>query len=219
MSAQAQLCGQLYCIRAEVARNIYLPKNLGSCEDGFIKTLVCTDFLTQPVAPERMRAAEEAEHTFEAYTSPAAVFKNQKRQIIGQTILHLLVDNHLKALPAAEKARLGEALKERETSDPSWLKRLIAAHVERTRFFWQLYPGLLGVRFKRWAKLKPMKRAVCFPSAIAGFFLALSASWAACQTLKQGSIDYWPGKSAGPKAAEPETPRVWAMTPSNPNPK
>src|SRR5437660_334908 len=27
-SAEAQLCAQLYCIRAEVARNIYLPKDL-----------------------------------------------------------------------------------------------------------------------------------------------------------------------------------------------
>ncbi len=47
-SADAQLCGQLYCIRGEIARNIYLPKDLAACEDGFIKTLVCTDFLTRP---------------------------------------------------------------------------------------------------------------------------------------------------------------------------
>ena len=49
-SASAQLCGQLYCIRAEVARNIYLPKDLCACDDGFIKALVCTDFLTQAAA-------------------------------------------------------------------------------------------------------------------------------------------------------------------------
>jgi glycosyltransferase involved in cell wall biosynthesis len=47
-SAEGQLCGQLYCIRAKIARNIYLPKDLAACEDGFIKTLVCTDFLTIP---------------------------------------------------------------------------------------------------------------------------------------------------------------------------
>jgi hypothetical protein len=29
-SAAAQLCGQHYCIRAEVARNIYLPKDLAA---------------------------------------------------------------------------------------------------------------------------------------------------------------------------------------------
>ena len=56
-AAHGQLCAQLYCIRAEVARNIYLPKDLAACEDGFIKALVCTDFLTHEVKPERVRLA------------------------------------------------------------------------------------------------------------------------------------------------------------------
>jgi len=219
LSATAQLCGQLYCIRAEVARNIYLPKNLGSCEDGFIKNLVCTNFLSEPVAPERIRVAEQAEHTFEAYTSPAAVFKNQKRQVIGQTILHLLVDDYLKRLPAGARLRLGETIKEKEAADPSWLKRLIAEHVERTRFFWQLYPGLLSIRFKRLAGLKPLKRLICFPAAAAGFFMTIGACWRAYQTLKQGSIDYWPGKGPGPKPAEPGPAPLWKMTAANPNPE
>src|SRR5579871_3993317 len=33
-SARGQLCGQLYCIRSEVARNIYLPRDLCACDDG-----------------------------------------------------------------------------------------------------------------------------------------------------------------------------------------
>jgi hypothetical protein len=204
LSAQAQLCGQLYCIRAEVARNIYLPKNLGSCEDGFIKILVCTNFLSAPVAPARIRVAKEAEHTFEAYTSPAAVFKNQQRQVIGQTILHLLVDHHLKHLPNEARLRLGETIKAKEAADPSWLKRLIADHVRGTRFFWRLYPDLLSIRFKRLKGLGPLKRVAYFPAAAAGFLMSLAACWKAYQTLKQGSIDYWPGKSPGIKSGEPE---------------
>ncbi|MEY2427359.1 MAG: hypothetical protein QOJ40_244 [Verrucomicrobiota bacterium] len=218
-SAQAQLCGQLYCIRAEVARNIYLPKNLGSCEDGFIKILVCTNFLSEPVAPERIRVAEEAEHTFEAYTSPTAVFKNQKRQVIGQTILHLLVDNHLKHLPMAARLGLGETIKEKEAADPSWLKRLIADHVRRTRYFWRLYPDLLSIRFKRLKGLRPLKRVAYFPVAAAGFLISLGACWKAHQTLKQGSIDYWPGKSQGARPVEQETTPLWKMPATNPNSK
>jgi glycosyltransferase involved in cell wall biosynthesis len=49
----AQLTGQLYGIRSAVARNIYLPQDLPACEDGFIKTLVCTRFLTRPARPRR----------------------------------------------------------------------------------------------------------------------------------------------------------------------
>ena len=101
-SARAQLCGQLYCIRAEVARNIYLPKDLCACDDGFIKALVCTDFLMHQVWPWRIVAAADAAHTFEAYVSPAGILKNQKRQMIGQTIVHVLVDDYLKKLPTSQ---------------------------------------------------------------------------------------------------------------------
>ncbi|MEY2466281.1 MAG: hypothetical protein QOD03_802, partial [Verrucomicrobiota bacterium] len=102
-AARGQLCGQLYCIRSEVARNIYLPKDLAACEDGFIKALVCTDFLRHAVWPGRIQLVKEAAHTFEAYTKPASIFKNQKRQMIGQTIVHVLVDDYLKKLPLSKR--------------------------------------------------------------------------------------------------------------------
>ena len=191
-AAEAQLCAQLYCIRAEVARNIYLPKDLAACEDGFIKALVCTDFLTHEVKPERVRLAQGAEHTFEAYTSLAAIFKNQKRQIIGQTIVHLLIDDYLKTLPLPQRLNLAQALIRKDNDDPRWLKRLIREHLQRTRYFWQLYPGLLQHRFRGLAKLSPMKRLICFPSAAASFFITLVAAFMAWLFLKAGSTDYWP---------------------------
>lgn len=212
-SGQAQLCGQLYCIRAEVARNIYLPKDLAACEDGFIKALVCTDFLAHPVRAERIRVAENAGHTFEAYTSPAAVFKNQKRQMIGQTIVHILVDDFLKGLPAAQRARLAETLKEKEAADPLWLKRLIAEHLRRTRFFWRLYPGLLGHCFRRLANLGAARRVLCLPAAAAGFVLALLSSFMAQQTLKRGCTDYWPqARRAGLKPVQLQSPPSGELT-------
>ena len=194
-SASAQLCAQLYCIRAEIARNIYLPKDLGACEDGFIKHLVCTDFLTHAGVAERIRLAQPAEHTFEAYTSPLAIFKNQKRQIIGQTLIHILVDCYLKELPLPQRLQLAATLKEQDRNDPSWLKRLIREHLQRTRFFWRLYPGLATHRLKSLAKLSPVNRLKCLPAAAAGSLVALLASWMAYRSLKNGSTDYWPRAS------------------------
>ncbi len=191
-SADAQLCGQLYCIRAEIARNIYLPKDLAACEDGFIKTLVCTDFLTQPVAPRRIRLAEGASHIFEAYSSPAALVKNQKRQIIGQTIVHILVDGYLKSRPLSERARLADTLQEKDRTDPLWLKRLIQQHLRKTRFWWRLYPGMSGMGFKRLHRLNLRGRLLCFPAAVAGSSLALLAGRLAFGVLKAGCTDYWP---------------------------
>jgi glycosyltransferase involved in cell wall biosynthesis len=191
-TASAQLCAQLYAIRAAVARNIYLPKDLPACEDGFIKAVVCTDFLTAELNNQRIRLAPDAAHTFEAYTSPAAVLKNQKRQIIGQTVVHLLIDQYLKSLPVSQRRALGQTLKEHETRDPAWLKRLIQEHLRQTRCFWRLYPGLLAYRFKRWAGLNPLQRMLCAPAVLSGFVFTLLSAWLAYRFLKQGSIDYWP---------------------------
>lgn len=202
--ASAQLCAQLYCIRAEVARNIYLPRDLSACEDGFIKQAVCTDFLSRPVAPERIVVAPEAEHAFEAYTTPVTILKNQKRQIIGQTLVHILVDQYLQALPGAARLRLAETLRSKDETDPPWLKRLVADHLRRVRFFWRLYPGLVTHRFKGLQRLGRRQQMRCWPAALAGAAVAFAASWMAFRTLKAGATDYWP--KADRKRSHPAPP-------------
>ena len=191
-AAPAQLCAQLYIIRAAVARNIYLPKDLAACEDGFIKAMVCTDFLTRPVNANRVQLAQGAAHSFEAYTSPSEVVRNQKRQIIGQTIVHILVDQYLATLPLKRRLRLSETLQRKETTDPAWLKRLIDGHLKRVKYFWKLYPDLLAGRFRRLASMGPGKRLACLPAAAAGFAVALVSSFLAYRFLKAGTTNYWP---------------------------
>jgi hypothetical protein len=192
LAADGQLCGQLYCIRAEVARRMYLPRGLSACEDGLIKTFVCTDFLAHPAWSKRIRVAPNAEHTFEAYTSARAILKNQKRQIIGQTMVHVLVDRYLSSYPAADRQDLGAFLRAKDEADPIWLKRLIRDHLQHTRCFWHLYPGLLGNRFRRLRNLPPVQRLACLPAAIAGSCATLAASFLAYRSLKSGCMDYWP---------------------------
>jgi len=83
------------------------------------------------------------------------------------------------------------------------LKRLIAEHIQRTRFWWRLYPGLLSHRFKRLASLNWFKRIACFPAALAGFLVALASSFMAYGSLKKGATDYWPrAERAGMKDLE-----------------
>jgi hypothetical protein len=202
LAADGQLCGQLYCVRSEIARRIYLPKDLAACEDGFIKALVCTDFLTHGIEPTRIRVAQAAGHTFEAYTAPAAILKNQKRQIIGQTIVHILVDQYLSALPAGERLRLAERLRANDAEDPGWLKRLISLHLRRRRFFWRLYPGLFSQRFQHLKKLGLRKGLSCFPAAVASLLTSLISSFMAYRALRAGCTDYWPQARRGGGAVE-----------------
>jgi hypothetical protein len=203
-ATEGQLCAQLYCVRAAIARNLYLPRDLGACEDGFIKAVACTDFFTHEILPRRIRIVPGAEHTFEAYTSPLAVLRNQKRQIIGQTILHVLLDDHFKTLTMEERAHLGETLKRKEEADRFWIKRLIGEHLKRTRSFWQLYPGLLTIRWKQLKNLSTWKRLVCFPAAFGSVLVAFVASFMAWKALKKGGTGYWPNKggSSGRKSRE-----------------
>jgi len=205
-SSPVQLCGQLYCIRADVARRIYLPKDLAACEDGFLKALVCTDFLTHDVQPHRIQIADEAAHTFEAYLSPTAVLRNQKRQVIGQTIVHLLVDRYLPTWSDSDRGRMATRLREQDANDPVWLKRLIAEHLRRTRFFWRLYPDLLHYRFQCWKQLSWKQRVICFPATLASFFVLLCASFLAWRALRGGSTNYWP-KAPRTEPRSPEEPR------------
>jgi len=191
-ASPAQLSGQLYCIRSHVARQIHLPRDLAACEDGFIKALVCTDFLTAPAAPERIVVAPDAAHIFESYREVKDVIRNQKRQMIGQTIVHILVDKYLKDLPLADRINLSDTIRKRENSDRDWLKRLIAEHLREVKFFWRLFPNLLRFRFERWRALPLGMRVRFFPSMMIGYGVTLIASRMAFRFLKQGSIDYWP---------------------------
>ncbi len=219
-SGAAQLSGQLYCIKATMARNIYLPRDLVACEDGFIKSLVCTYFATRELSPDRIVLAPNASHVFQAYTSPRDILNNQKRQMIGQTMVHLLVDQYLKQLPLEQRLNLAETLRAREAADPLWLKRLIGEHVRRTRFFWRLFPRILTFRFQRLARLRGRERLRHLPAALAGWLVTLVACWRARRFLKRGYTDYWPEThspelsqlrpASPPRAApaEPEKPAV-----------
>ncbi len=186
-----KICGQLHCLRADVARNLYLPRDLGATEDGFIKEMVCTDFLTRPADPGRIVLAPDAAHIFEAYVNLGDVLNNQKRQMLGQTTVHVLVE-YLKSLPREERSRLAATLRRLEAADPDWLKRLIAAHLRRRRFFWQIFPGILTFRFQRLLRQPGLGKLTRAPAALAGFVVTLVACARASRALRAGLTQYWP---------------------------
>jgi len=191
---QGQMTGQLYCIRADIARRIWLPKDLGAPDDGFIKAVVCSDFFTSDLEPGRIRVAPNASHIFEAYRSPFEVLNNQKRQMIGQTTVHLLVDHYLKNLSLEQRLDLASTLRQNDENDPDWLKRLIDEHL-RGRHFWQLFPDALTFRFDRWWKLRGLQRVTHFPAAMAGFLVTMIACFRAHRHFKRGQMHYWPKAS------------------------
>ncbi|HZP59834.1 MAG TPA: glycosyltransferase family 2 protein [Opitutaceae bacterium] len=188
---EGRISGQLYCMRACIARNLYLPRDLSANDDGFFKAAICTDFFNENLDAGRVVTALDAAHVYDAYLSMPEVLNNQKRQMIGQTSVHVLVE-YLKNLPQEERANLAELLRQRERSDPEWLRKLLNQHLAHVRFFWRLFPGILTFRFRRLWKLKGMRKLSHLPAAILGLVVTLIACARAFQFLKKGRSYYWP---------------------------
>jgi glycosyltransferase involved in cell wall biosynthesis len=187
---QGRMTGQLYCIRAEIARRLYLPKELG-IDDGFIKAIVCTDFFSKKLNPDRIVLAKDASHVYEAYTAVGDLLKNQKRQMIGQTIVQVLVE-YLKRLPQQQRTNLADTLRRKEEASPDWVARLVAEHLQRVHFFWRLFPDAPSFRFKRWWRMRGMKRLTHLPATLVGFAVTLIACAQAYGHFKRGKMHFWP---------------------------
>ena len=197
----AQLTGQLYCIRAKVARDIWLPRDLAACEDGYIKSLVCSDFLRTPCNPDRILRVEGASHIFEAYTTAPAILRNQKRQMIGQTFVHVLVDKYLPGACVWNAARPGEVVRLLDETDPGWLRELINNHVREAGRFWRLFPDVCSFRLRRWSGLPARRKLTHLPATLLGTGVTLLAAWMAYRSLRRGALGYWPQKP--PRAGQP----------------
>ncbi len=190
-SIPGRMNGMLYCMRAGIARNLYLPRDVLANDDGFFKAAICTDFFRAPVDPGKVVSVRGATHLYEPYLSVRDVLNNQKRQMIGQATVHVIVE-YLRTLPEADRAHLADTLRRLEERDPDWLKKRIDAHVVRTRHFWRLFPGILGFRWRRVARMRGMRRLTHLPAAAAGFVVTLVACWQAARFLRGGVTTYWP---------------------------
>ncbi len=183
--------GQLYCLRAPVIRKIRLPRDLVANDDGFIKAVVCTDFLTRESDTTRIASAPNAAIIYEAYITLRDVMNNQMRQMIGQTTVHVLLE-HLKSLPVESRERLAETVGLNDRQDPEWFRRINERHIRGIRHFWQLFPGILTFRFKRLGKLPGIKKVTHAPAAAVGFVVTMISCWRAFRYLRGGMSPYWP---------------------------
>jgi glycosyltransferase involved in cell wall biosynthesis len=186
-----RLSGMLYCMRAPIARNLYLPRDIIAVDDGFLKAAICTDFFRAPVDPSRVTAVRAATHLYEPYLSLNDFLNNQKRQMIGQTTVHVAIE-YLKTLPIADRASLAATLKRSDSRDPDWLKRQVNDHLARNRAFWRLFPGIIGLRWHRLMQLQGRRRLTHLPAAAAGCAATLFACWRASRFLRRGVSAYWP---------------------------
>jgi glycosyltransferase involved in cell wall biosynthesis len=182
-SAPAQLTGQLYCARGPMLRRIHMPLGL-MVEDGFLKHMICTNLFTQQPNNAKIIRAPHASHVFEAYFRIIDIFNNQRRQQIGHCIYTYLRDN-LKADTSGKDA--GQLIAEHNARDPDWFRKVIRERVQQGGR-WVIYPGALGVRFKRLKNLSMGQALLRLPVAIVAFFMDVVVLVAANRRLRSGQL-------------------------------
>jgi len=159
-SASGQLCGQLYCARAAWLRRLRIPEQI-IVEDGFIKKMAVSNFLTEPEdAARRLVMADTASHVFEAYTRLPDVLATHRRQIAGY-IIHRWIWEYLQQhlTDAPDAAALIENL---DRTAPDWSRQLIADKI-KNRDYIRIYRILIATRFIRFRNSGASKKAAYLP--------------------------------------------------------
>jgi glycosyltransferase involved in cell wall biosynthesis len=184
-SASGQLCGQLYCARAAWLRRLWIPEGI-IVEDGFIKKMAVSNFLTEPEdAARRLIVAETASHVFEAYTRLPDVLATHRRQIAGY-IIHRWIWEYLQLhLPDAPDAA---ALIEQLNQDAlGWTRRLIAEKI-RKRDYIRIYKILIATRMIRFRGFGASKKAAYIPLLTVQILLDSLQFLAALNMLCRGKL-------------------------------
>lgn len=174
------LNGEFICLRAGIAREIFLPRGLDGGFDRFITQIIGTNFFSEAFDARRITFVRDAAHICASHVGPREVLESKKRRMIGQTAAHVLID-YLRSRSIRERRCLNETLRSHETADREWLEKLIARHVRRRRFFGHLFPGVLRVGRSRIHGLRRLKH---IPETCATFVLNVIACLRAHRSLR-----------------------------------
>ncbi len=149
------ICGQLYAIRADVARRYHLPIGL-PVEDGFLRAMVLTDALTTDGDVGLIEGADVF-HIYSSERSIPALIRHQTRIVIGSAINAAAFADLRSLAPQLRHAALAQA-----AGDDGWLAAMLARQLPRLPF------GYVPVHFltKRLSRMT-LRR---LPITLAGFF-------------------------------------------------
>jgi hypothetical protein len=124
------IAGGLYCIRAEVARRIHLPVGL-PVEDGFVRAMVLTDFLSEPEHFERIDGDPGVFFIYESIRTIPALVKHQTRIVVGSAINTTLYGRIRRLAPTSREAQ--QMLRD-AAQDDGWLARVLKEELPRAPF-------------------------------------------------------------------------------------
>jgi glycosyltransferase involved in cell wall biosynthesis len=124
------ICGQLYALRAPMARRIALPDGL-PVEDGFVRAMVLTDMFAIPEDLDRIDGDPAVFHIYESIRGIRELLHHQTRLVVGSAINAALYARFRR------DGTLGPALQERllaTAGNADWLQATLAQDLPRRPF-------------------------------------------------------------------------------------
>jgi glycosyltransferase involved in cell wall biosynthesis len=181
------LCGQLYCTRAEVLRQIWMPADVS--DDGFLYRMIVTDRLQCEEIPERVILAKSASHRFEAYTQIPDLLRHEKWLILGN-VINSWIYRDLALESAKSQQDAGLLVKQRNEQDPHWISHYIQSVATQQK--WLIPQYILTRRFQSLKYQKLPKAVIFLPLAIAAFLVDLILSIQVNAELhRDRGVRYW----------------------------
>ena len=180
--ADGQLCGQLYCARADFLRRFRIPDSI-IVDDGFIKKMAVTNLLTEPDdSARRMTTAENASHLFESYSRFADVVATQRRQSAGYMIHRWTWEFLLEQQQEDEDA--GKTIDRLRAADPAWSEKLIATRLKERRYR-KILRVILRTRVQRFKNCTGAKKILQFPIMLVHLTMDTVVFFAAVRLLRR----------------------------------
>ena len=183
------LCGQLYCARAEILRDIYMPTEL-SADDSFLYQMVTTDGLKTKSQPDRIARAPQASHVFETYTNPQQLIKHERWLIIAN-ITNSLIFEHVRKMvtdnalvPPQEPHSASTLFRTWDQQNPQWVTQLLQERLV-AQSGWISPPAFLSRRFTNLRYKSLWKALLLLPLATIALGVDLMTLYTANQELSK----------------------------------
>lgn len=181
-SGPARLAGSLYCGRADIMRQLRIPRGL-LVEDGFIRAMVLTNQFSEPENVNRMIASPNTCHYFEAVTQPGPLFRHERRLAIG-TELNIMLFAWAERILADGKD-LCEEIRARNETQPGWVRDMALEQLKQGSFEFHT-KSYVFKQWHAWKKLDLQSKIRSLPGLLARLGLNATVVVSARNALKRG---------------------------------
>lgn len=168
------IAGSLFIIRASFARQLSLPAGL-PVEDGFIRAMVLTDFLSAPEDLNRIDGDPEVFHLYESVRSVSELISHQTRLVIGSSVNAAVFRWLRREAPTVEQA---VAQLQRGADDENWLQEVLARELPKSPYGYVPFGYLTNRISNMFGRPKSLRSfAMLLPGVALDSVVYLRATW------------------------------------------